>query len=103
MARSQDLVDSVADDKIKTIAGAPAFYAAQAMGNAVAHQNRIAVLAETALAQSIKLLTEIDPAESVSVLKMLSGNDLAQQLSALGSAVAQVQQIVKGAQTTPPV
>jgi len=73
-----------------------------AMQNAVAHQNRMNILAESFVAAAVKVIHEVDPIESVSVLKTLSGNDLAQQLAQLLSALAMNQQGAKVAQTTPP-
>jgi hypothetical protein len=102
MALDQGVLDVVANNNLKNIGEAGAFYAMLAMGDAVAHQRRTHVLSESILAAAVKGISEIDPLEAVSALKTLSGNDLAQNLAALGSAIAQIQQLVKGAQTTPP-
>ena len=60
-------------------------------------------ISEAAIGSIVKNLTEIDPSQSVSLLKAMSGNDLAQQLSALAAALSGSQQGVKAGQTTPPV
>jgi len=52
--------------------------------------------------QLAKSLLEIDPMEALAWVKGSTGNDIASTLSTLGATVAQLQQIMKGAQTTPP-
>ena len=110
MAADQGLIDSVANANTKTVAEAAAFFMAQSMGmftqhmaNLQNHQNRINVLAETALAKSVEMLQTIDMAEAAAETKVASGNDLATQLSALLAALNSGQQGVKASQTTPPV
>jgi len=102
MALDPGVVDAVTNSNFKNVAEAPAFYAGLAMGDAVAHQRAVNAVREAALAAALKNFADIDPLEAVSALKVISGNDLAQQLSAMGSAIAQIQQLMKGAQTTPP-
>ena len=96
------VMDAVTNSNFKNLAEAPAFYASLAMGDAVAHQRAMNAIREATIAAQLKNLSEIDPIEALSVLKATSGNDLAQQMAALGSVIAQIQQVVKGAQTTPP-
>lgn len=98
-----EIRESVAINNIKTLGESAAFYTQLAMGNAVSHQNRLNVIAETTVGQICKALIEVDPSESVAIQKLLSGNDLAQQLAQLLAALASNQQGVKAAQTTPPV
>lgn len=99
---NSNVVDSVVADNLKTIAGASAFYAAQTMQAHAAHANRLNIIAEAIVARAAKGIVEEDPLEAVSAQKILSGNDLGQTLAALGNVVAQLQQVMKGAQTTPP-
>jgi hypothetical protein len=71
--------------------------------NAVASQQRANEIANMAMAAVLKDMASVDPMEAVSVAKTMTGNDLAQQLSALLSALNSGQQATKSAQTTPPV
>ena len=98
----EEIINSVAISNLKTIAEAASHSMGLAMQNAVSHQNRLNIVAEAALGNITKNLTETDQIEAVSVLKTLSGNDLAQQLAQLLSALASNQQSAKTAQTTPP-
>lgn len=91
MPVNEQIVDAVAMDNVKTVAGSPSFYASIAMGDAVDHQRRVRALAEGALSCALTKMMSMDPAEAVSIVKMMSGND-----------IAAAQQAVKAAQTTPP-
>lgn len=110
---NENVVDSVAATNFKTLAEGAAFYANLGMANAVAdqqaarqdhqsHRNRMSILAEAALAKSIKNLDSLTPAEAVSDTQEFSNNGLAAQLSSLGSAIAGIQEFLKGANTVPP-
>jgi tetrahydromethanopterin S-methyltransferase subunit H len=105
MALDQGTLDAVNNSNFKTIAEASAVGLAQAMAiqaqNAASHQNRVNVLAESALAAALKNQTELDPTEAASIRKV-DNADLAKVLAELGSAVAGIQQLMKGAQTTLP-
>jgi hypothetical protein len=103
MPADQGLVDSVSNANIKTIAEAGAHAMAQIFQSSAAHANRLNILAEGALAKSLKNMQELDVSEAVSEQKVLSGNDLGQVLASLNAAVAAAQQLVKGAGNTPPV
>jgi len=96
------VVEAVSVSNIKTVAEMSAWSTAQAMKDHVAHSKRLDILAETYLARALKSADEVDPEQAAATLKLLTGNDLAQTLSSFGAVVAQLQQIVKGAQTTPP-
>jgi len=96
-------VEVVGVTNIKTVGEAAAYYTAQAMGNSVSHGKRLDILAETALAKAIEGIQTLDAETAIATQKLLSGNDLAQQLASLGSAIAQIQQSMKGAGNTPPV
>jgi len=105
MALDQGTLDAVNNSNFKTIAEASAVGLAQAMAiqaqNAAAHQNRVNVLAESALAAALKNQTELDPTEAAAIRKVDTA-DLAKVAAELGAAVAAIQQLMKGAQTTLP-
>jgi hypothetical protein len=78
MALNADIVEAVANANFKSMAEL-------GMQNAIAHQNRLQILAEKALAKSLESMdttqaTEVDA----------------------GGVIAQLQQLLKGAQSTPP-
>ncbi len=100
---SERIIESVSVGNLKTVGDASAHSMALAMQNAVAHQNRMNVIAEAAIGNVTKRLTEADPIEAISAQKLMSGNDLGQQLAQLLAALASNQQGVKAAGTTPPV
>lgn len=110
MALPEQIVDSVAIDNVKSIAGGSAFYANLAMANAVQHQN---LAAQNAIGEhaamgiarlaAVKSLVESDPSEAISMNKMMTGNDVASQMQALLAALNSGGQGVKSMQTTPPV
>jgi hypothetical protein len=93
---------AVNNANFKNLADAAAFNIALAYQNAVGHNRAMDQIREAALGSIAKNLVEIDPAQAVSLLKATSGNDLAQQLTALTAALASAQQNVKTGQTTPP-
>ena len=99
------IVQAVADGNFKVNAEfmtqAMAQAGAMQMQNAVAHQNRINVLAEAALAKMLKNATELDPEEAGSI-KKVDNSDLAKVLTELGASIAAIQQQLKGAQTSLP-
>ena len=98
----ESTLESVSNANYKTIGESGAFYQAQAMANHVASQNRLGILAESALGSVVKNMNEVDPAQALSLVKANTGNDLSAQLAQLGAAVAAIQQQMKGAQSTPP-
>ena len=97
------IVDSVASANLKNLGDSPAFYTGLAMGNAVNHQQAMQQVQLAATGSIVKSLTEMDPAQAVSVLKATSGNEVASQIAALAAALSGNQQGAKTAQTTPPV
>lgn len=102
MPVNEVVVDAVSINNVKTLGEAAAHSTALAFENAVSHQNRMNVIAESAVGNIIKNLTEIDPAQAVSILKATSGNEVAATIAQLAAALAGGQQTVKAAQTTPP-
>jgi len=78
------VVGSVTAANTKSLGDGPAFYHSLAMGNAVAHQNRVNAITEAAMGKVIEAIIGVSPSEG-------------------GADVAALQQLMKGAQTTPPV
>ena len=95
MALDEGVLDSVSNSNFKTLGE-------QVAVNAAAHHNRLSILAESSLGQILNTLNAIDPTEAVSIGGVVN-SDLAKAISDLGGAVAGIQQMMKGAQTTPPV
>ena len=131
----QGLKESVGNENIKTVGGAGSFYTAMGFADSlsnqrrmnqlaemeiadkVAHSKRMDVLAEGQVANAIRGVGDMTnpdtPQDAVAAQKLLSGNDLAQQMLQINQVVADqkaeiaslitlVQQLIKGAQTTPP-
>lgn len=131
----QGVKESVANENMKTVGGASSFYTAQGMGDSLANQRRMNQLAEMEIADKIAHSKRMDilaegqvanamrglgdmtnpdtPQDAVAAQKLLTGNDIGQQMLQLNSVVADqkaeiaslialVQQLVKGAQSTPP-
>lgn len=67
--------------------------------NAAAHANRVSVLAENLVSAWGNRLVKTDVAEAVATVKMLTGREA----NSIAEAIALAQQLMKGAQTTPPV
>lgn len=103
MPVNEVVVDALGINNVKTIGEAAAHSMAIAFENAVAHQNRVNVMAESALGSVVKRMNEVDPAEAVAILKATSGNEVAATIAQLAAALGANQQGVKAAQTTPPV
>jgi hypothetical protein len=97
------IVESVAIDNVKTVAGGPAFYSNLAMGNAVAHQQGMNAILTAAVGSVVKGLTEMDPSEAIATSRALTGHDTASGMTALLAALQSGQVGTKIAQSTPPV
>lgn len=50
-----------------------------------------------------KGLSQLDPTQAMSEQALLTGNKVAEQVANLGAAVAAMQGLIKGGQTTPPI
>lgn len=113
MPVNEQITDSVTQVDTKVLGEMPA----QAMGmlvqgmvadqlranqNATVQQQQGWALSQAGLVMGINKLLNLDPAESASILKAMSGNDLGQQLAGLVTSIGAGQQATKGAQTTPP-
>jgi hypothetical protein len=73
----------------------------RATQNMDAHQQRLQLIAESSIGQIVNKMNSLDISEAVAVSKVAS-SDLAGKITALTAAVAANQQLLKGAQTTPP-
>lgn len=93
MALEQTL-DAVNNVNIKALAEMAAI-------NALSHQNRLQLLAESSMGQILNKMNNLDPAEANSIATVTNAG-LANKLSELSAAIANTQQLIKGAQTTPP-
>ncbi len=76
--------ESVAAANLKTLGDGPAFYTNLAYANAVAHQQAMQQLQAAIVGKVAEAIISVSPSEG-------------------GSDVAALQQLMKGAQTTPPV
>lgn len=94
MALDPGILDSVTNSNFKTLAE-------QVATNAAAHQQRLQLLAESSLGRILKNLNETD-VEEAQAIRTVSTSDLAGKISELSAAVASIQQMIKGAQTTLP-
>jgi len=103
MPVNEQVVDSVTIANVKTIAEMGAAASGIAMQNAVSHQQAMNQIQLAAVGAIVKGMTEIDPAQAVSILKATSGNEVAATIAQLAAALGGSQQAVKAAQTTPPV
>lgn len=95
MPLDESILASVANANFKSMAE----FSTQ---NLLSHQNRLQILAEKALAKSLESMDTTDVPEGLGVAAAQRG-DLAKAMADLGAAVSSIQQLVKGAQTTPPV
>ena len=86
---------SVINSNFKVIAETPATSLA-------GHSQRLQILAEKSLAKSLESMDTMQVSEGLGLAAAQRG-DLAKQITDLGSAVSGLQQLVKTAQTTPPV
>lgn len=92
----------MANTNTKTFGDGPSFYAQLAMGDAVAHQRRVHVLAESATAAATKLILTISP-EQAAADATLSESGLPGLMTSLIAALVSGQVGAKVGQTTPPV
>lgn len=76
--------ESVAASNLKTIGDGPAFYQNMAFANAISHQQAMNQIALAAAGKVVESIITLSPSEG-------------------GADVALLQQLMKGAQTTPPV
>lgn len=80
----REMSESVAGTNLKSLGDAPAFYQNLAYSNAVQHQQAMNQISLAAVGKIVESIIETRPSEG-------------------GVDVAALQQLIKGAQTTPPV
>ena len=95
MALDQGVLDAVTNSNFKILAE-------QVSTNTAAHQNRLNILAEKALAKSLESMDTMQVSEGLGIAAA-NRSDLAKVVSELGSVAGALQQFVKAAQTTPQV
>lgn len=98
---NSQVVDSVASANLKTLGDGPAFYQNMQFGQLVQAQNRLSILAETALASAVRSLA-VTPQEEASASSTDKHSDLSGLISSLLAALGHGQQAAKVAQSTPP-
>ena len=103
------VVDSVANANFKNIAEAGAFYASLSMRDAVESQRRMSTLADQATGALLKQYNEMDASQALALVKADTGfdrasqtHDLSKVVSELSASLANVQILVKLAQSTRP-
>lgn len=89
------VVEAVINSNFKTLAE-------QVASNTANHQHRLQLIAESSVGQIINRMNAVDPIESLAV-GQVTRSDLSGEIAALAAAVAGMQQLIKGAQSTPPV
>ncbi len=80
----KEMAESVAATNLKSLGDGPGFYHNLAYGNAVAAQQAMQQVQVAAVGKIVEMIINTSPSEG-------------------GAAVAALQQLMKGAQTTPPV
>lgn len=103
MPLPEEVVTSVASTNFKTMGEVPAFYTGIGMANAMSHQQALNTITLSVVGSISKYLTQADPEESMSALKLLSGNDAASQIANLTAALGAAQVGGKIAGNMPPV
>lgn len=90
--------DAISNSNFKVYGDAGSAVALLQSQNAAAHANRVNTMAEGTLAAWANRMVSVDVVEAVSAQKMLTGRDS----MGIAESVAIAQQLMKGAQTTPP-
>lgn len=105
MPLDETIVADVANSNFKVIANATASGIAQAGSlaalNAASHQHSMNLISQAFLAEAVLPRAGVDITEAVGAKKVAEA-DLARTVDELGTAIAALQQIMKGAQTTRP-
>jgi hypothetical protein len=95
MALNADWLEAIALGNVKAMSE----FAVQ---NSIAHQNRLQILAEKALAKSLESMDTLQISEAIGPAS-LARSQIQDIIAAITGAVSSAQQLVKTAQTTPPV
>ena len=103
MAGSLDdgVVNGVLNANFKTVAESVALVANRMNQDMAQNQQETTKLGLASLAQQLNRANTLDPTEAASIHGVVNST-LAAKIDELGSAVASLQQIMKGAQTTLP-
>lgn len=99
----EDVANVVSATNLKVMGEIPGFYAGMGMANAISHQQAMNSLNMSLMGAIGKTLTQLDPSQSMSELKLLSGNDAASTIAQLTAALASSQVGGKIAGNMPPV
>jgi len=113
MPVNEAVMDSVTAANMKSLGDGPAFYANMGFANAIAlqqlagtnaiaHQQGMQTVLAAAIGGIVKQLITITPEQAMSDNKLMTGNDIASQITTLLAALASNQQSSKVAQSTPP-
>jgi len=94
MALNEDILAAVANANFKSMAE-------MQLTNSLAHQNRVNLIAESSLGTILERMNTLDVSEAAGVAGVVNA-DLAEIIGQLSGAVANAQQLMKGAQTTLP-
>lgn len=94
MALNDDIIEAVANSNFKSMAE-------MQLTNQLAHQQRLQLLAESSLGTVLERMNTLDPTESAGIAGVVA-SDLSKVIGQLSGAVANAQQLMKGAQTTIP-
>lgn len=94
MPLDESIVSAVANSNFKTNSELASL-------NAISHQNRLQLLAESSLGLILERMNTLGPVEA-SAVHQVNNSNLASKLSELSAAISNTQQMIKGAQSTPP-
>jgi hypothetical protein len=102
----QEIIDAVANENLKVVASAVSSGMAQAgqlaMLNATNQQQNLNTINTAMIGEMVLQRAGIDVPEAVATKKVAEA-DLSRTIAELGGLVTSLQQLMKGAQTTPPV
>lgn len=112
MPVNETIVDTISIENLKSVAGQGAILANLATANAVSnqqiaqqnatsHQQAMNALLLATVGALTNMMTSNDPTQAMSDVKILQSS-LDQKIAELGASIASIQQLVKGAQSTPP-
>ena len=94
MPLDQGVIESVINSNFKTLAE-------QVASNTAAHQQRLQLIAESSVGQIVNRMNAVDPTEAMAI-GGIGNAGLAGQVAAMGASIAAIQQLLKGANLTPP-
>ena len=96
------VVSSVINANFKSIGDQPALIANAMSMSMQAHNNATNLIREGVLMEALGQRAGLDTTEATAA-RTIATADLGRSLSEIGAGIAAIQQMVKGAQTTPPV